>query len=270
MISQLYRFFGPARGKGAPLAPPRLVPGLCVYAIGDIHGEIGLLDRLLDRLRRDAAPRLAEGEMVVMVFLGDLVDRGPDSRGVIDRLIRLEGDLPPGCACRFLRGNHEAAMLDFLDFPPRGAEWLGFGGRETLASYGITALAEDSGAARLAVLRERMFEVFPPEHRNFLDALEPYAVYDDYVFVHAGLRPGRKLHRQTLDDLLWIREPFLSSRRREGRTVVHGHTVTTEVTFFPDRHAPARIGIDTGAYASRRLSAIRLRGAECVVIDTSM
>lgn len=240
----------------------------CVYAIGDIHGEIRLLDRLLDRIADDARHHLRHGTKVVLVFLGDYVDRGPDSRAVLDRLIALPAALPAGGACRFLRGNHEAGMVDFLRSPRHGAHWLAFGGSETLASYGIPALAEGNGSARLQALGQELERQLPPAHRHFLDRLESHAVYGDYVFVHAGLRPGVRLDRQKRDDMMWIREPFLSSLRGGRHTVVHGHTITDQVSFHPHPETPLRIGVDTGAYASGVLSAVRLHGHDRHVIDS--
>lgn len=248
--------------------PPCAPPGVCVYAVGDIHGEVRLLDRLLVRLRADMEVVRAEGDEVALVFLGDYVDRGHDSRGVLERLLDLPATLPPGCRCRFLRGNHEAAMEDFLRVPARGGDWLAFGGTETLASYGIPALADGVSKGRLHALAKQLETQLPQRHRDFLRGLENSAVYGDYVFVHAGVRPGLPLERQKVEDLLWIREPFLSSMRRGERTVVHGHTVTEAVEVHPDEEAPIRIGIDTGAYASGMLSAIRLRGVDRRIFHT--
>lgn len=253
-------------GRAARNAPPRLPPGLCVYAVGDIHGHSRLLDHLLEQLRDDMAARRAAGDTVSIVFLGDYVDRGPDSRGVLDRLIALPDTLPDGCHCRFLRGNHEVAVETFLQIPASGADWLGFGGNATVENYGVPPW---DGNAPLAPLAEHLDRNLPSDHRAFLQGLELTAVYGDYVFVHAGLRPGIALARQRAEDLLWIREPFLSSTQRGTHTVVHGHTVTRAVTFHPDAAAPIRIGVDTGAYASGILSAIRLRDEECVVFDTA-
>lgn len=257
------------RGKTARSAqPPSLPQGLCVYAVGDIHGEHLLLDRLMDRLHGDIRARRNDGEQVVVVFVGDYVDRGPDSRGVLDRLIALPGLLPRECRCHFLRGNHEDAMQAFLKNPEDGGDWLAFGGTETLASYGIAALPNGNSKSRLRLLGAELAKVLPREHRDFLDGLEMWVSYGDYAFVHAGVRPNVPLERQRSQDLMWIREPFLSSRTRHSHTIVHGHTVTEDVAFHPVADNPHRIGIDTGAYASGVLSAIRLRGDERMVIDT--
>ena len=237
-------------GSPRPTGPEPSVPaGVRVYAIGDIHGERRLLEMLLERIAEDVASVRTPGARPLLVFLGDYVDRGHDSRGTIERLCARP---LPGIDCRFLAGNHEQAMMDFLRKPEACAEWLRFGGTETLASYGIRVFA-GSGPAHLRVLRDRLTERLPEPHLRFLSTLEPSLVVGDYLFVHAGIRPGRRLDRQKLDDLLWIREPFLSSTRRHERIVVHGHTVVERPELLPNR-----IGIDTGAYATGVLTALVL------------
>ena len=238
-------------GPSAPEQAPALPEGLRVYAVGDIHGERRLLERLLERIAEDIAAAPASEARPLLVFLGDYVDRGHDSRGTLERLCSRP---LPGADCRFLAGNHEQAMLDFLEKPEANAAWLRFGGTETLASYGIRASA-GGGVAHLRSLRDRLAERLPETHRRFLAALEPSLVLGGYLFVHAGIRPGRRLDRQKLDDLLWIREPFLSSTRQHERVVVHGHTVVDRPELLPNR-----IGIDTGAYATGVLTALVLEG----------
>lgn len=263
MRSLLRSIFGPlahrtAAGRTAASAPPAAPDGLCLYAIGDIHGERRCLERLLAAIGEDAGRRQAEdGLQPVLVFLGDYVDRGPDSRGVLDRLCAMAAEAAAGTgpACRFLLGNHEAAMLDFLREPAAGAQWLSYGGAEALASYGVRASVGIADAARCRALRDALEERMPEEHRAFIESLELMAVFGDYVFVHAGVRPGVSLERQRPDDLLWIREPFLSSPRRHEKVVVHGHTVVDEPQILPNR-----IGLDTGAYATGVLTAVALHG----------
>ena len=242
-----------------PLDRMPLVPtGLCVYAVGDIHGERSALERLLALITTDIAENAAEDgtgpRRPVLIFLGDYVDRGPDSAGVLDRLCR--GPLP-GVECRFLAGNHEDAMLNFLEDPVGHADWLRFGGAETLVSYGIRASVGITDSVRCRALRDELVERLPDQHRHFLDDLETRAEIGDYLFVHAGIRPGRRLERQRRDDLLWIREPFLSSSARHSKVVVHGHTIVDAPEF---RHN--RVAIDTGAYATGVLSALVLHGSE--------
>ncbi|HEY0835742.1 MAG TPA: metallophosphoesterase family protein [Azospirillum sp.] len=234
-------------GVGRPRAPrpaPRVPEGMVVYAIGDVHGERTALERLLDRIRDDAARRQAAP---VAVFVGDYIDRGADSRGVLDLLC---ADPLPGFTVRRLLGNHEQAMLDFLDTPDGGTEWLEFGGVATLDSYGVRGLVGAPDGARLNALRQELAARLPDAHQRLLRSLEPYAVYGDYAFVHAGIRPGGPLAQQRLEDLLWIREPFLGWPAHHEKVIVHGHTVVPAPQILPNR-----IAIDTGVYASGVLTA---------------
>ncbi len=238
---------------GQPAASAPCVPdGICVYAIGDIHGQRAALDAMLARIDDDARTRQQAGLRPILVFLGDYVDRGLDSCGVLDRLCA--GPLR-GIECRFLLGNHEAAMLDFLKDPVRAAEWLSYGGAEALGSYGIRASVGVRDSARCRGLRDALAERLPDEHLRFLQALEPMVVIGDYAFVHAGIRPRRALARQRTDEIITIREPFLSWPHRHEKVIVHGHTIVErpEVT-------RNRIGIDTGAYATGVLTALVLCG----------
>jgi serine/threonine protein phosphatase 1 len=239
------------RPAAVPESPAAVPEGWLVYAVADIHGEAGLLCRMLAAIRSDAGSHPPARTLVV--FLGDYIDRGPDSWGVLERLT---GDPLPGMAVRFLLGNHEAVMLDFLAGGAVGAEWLRFGGLETLASYGIAAVGAPT-PARLAQLRDELAARLPPRHAAFLQGLEQSCTVGDYAFVHAGIRPGRPLEAQIPEDLLWIREPFLSDPRLHGPVIVHGHTVTPA----PEQR-PNRIGLDTGAYATGVLTALRLEGTD--------
>lgn len=248
---------GAAEAAGTP-AIPVMVPDIRLYAIGDIHGELLLLDRLLSLISGDAARH--PGRHIVLVFLGDYIDRGPHSRGVLDRLTT--GPLP-GAEVRFLAGNHEAAMLDFIADPVANARWLDFGGAEAMASYGVRASVGVRDRGRLKDLRDQFTDRLPDTHRRFLDALEDYAVYGDYAFVHAGVKPGRALERQRRDDLLWLREPFLSSPARHGKVIVHGHTIVEAPEIRPNR-----IAVDTGAYATGVLSAVVLDGVCQTFLNT--
>lgn len=257
-IPSLLRDLFATTGRNGCPATPLAPDGICVYAVGDVHGQLRELELLIELIARDAA-RLREEEDVapLLVFLGDYVDRGPNSRGVLDVLCELAARARNGAgmACRFLVGNHEAAMLDFLRDPNAGAEWLEYGGAETLASYGVQAPVGATGAARRKALRDSLEERMPESHHSFLGALETLIVLGDYAFVHAGIRPSQPLSRQTAKDLLWIREPFLSSRKRHEKVVVHGHTVVDSPELLPNR-----IGIDTGAYATGILTAVALHG----------
>lgn len=247
----LRRFFS------SPRAVARGQPGWRAYVIGDVHGRLDLLDRLLDDIAADHQSR--PGARGLIVVVGDLIDRGPDSKGVIERLRRL--DLP-GFRVVGLAGNHEEALLTILSGDPRPIEgWLRFGGGETLISYGadpqaIAALAPEDAQRRIA-------EVIPVEHRFFLEELGDSLRFGDYLFVHAGIRPGVPLELQSIRDLRWIREPFLSDTRDHGMVVVHGHTISDEV-----EEVGSRIGIDTGAYATGRLTALAIDGDQRWLLAT--
>lgn len=228
--------------------------GLRVYAIGDVHGCLTECDRLLDSIREDAESALTRGVACRVVFLGDVIDRGPDSRGVLDRVI---GGLPDALPSLCLLGNHEAGLRDFLADPVGGAGWLLSGGVETLASYGVRTSVGITGPKRLADLAGRVAAAIPDVHRQFIARLPPLIEIGDYAFVHAGVRPGRALDRQRPEDLIGIRGPFLSSTRWHGRMIVHGHTVVDQPVVTSNR-----IGIDTGAYRTGRLTALVVEGEE--------
>lgn len=232
--------------------------GAVAYAIGDVHGRPDLVRRLLDRIVDDAATRRAQRRLIV--FLGDYVDRGPDSAGVIDLL--LEGP-PAGFEARYLMGNHEDFMLRFLAGEPLGELWAMNGGDATLASYGIRIGDPRFHRDGWQGIRRALVERLPERHRRFLDTLSLSHREGDVLFVHAGIRPGVAIADQTADDLLWIREEFLDSRRDLGVLVVHGHTPARR----PEVRAH-RIGIDTGACMTGRLTAVALEGAEHAFLST--
>lgn len=249
MLSRLFRRH--AR-EPMPAGPPaRLPEGLRVYAIGDVHGCAGLLD-LIDAQIADevAADPPARG---VVIGLGDYVDRGPDSAGVLDRLLAPH---PSGLERLLLRGNHEAVMLSARDDAAALDAWRQFGGVETLLSYGIDfrlASQRSNGPALVPLLRARV----PGEHFELLQSTRRSVIIGDYFFCHAGVRPGVALGEQREEDLLWIREPFLSSHADFGKLIVHGHTPVDEPEIRPNR-----INIDTGAYASNQLTCLVLEGEQ--------
>lgn len=230
--------------------PPALPSGLAVYAIGDIHGELSALRNLLSEIVADAG-RHPPATRRIIVCLGDYVDRGPDSRGVIELLA---AGPPSGFELRCLRGNHDQAMLDFLREPEAAEDWFRFGAAATLDSYGI-GTAGGTGPGRLTGLRDALAAGLPPGHRAFLENLEPSMVLGDYAFVHAGIRPGRPFAQQDLHDLMWIREPFLSWPGRHEKVIVHGHSVVAVPQVLPNR-----VALDTGAYATGVLTAAALDG----------
>lgn len=229
-----------------------LAPGMRVYAIGDVHGQDDLLDMMLGRIRADVEAT-GHGVQSTLIMMGDYVDRGLGSARVIERLSTLQG-MP--FSTRFLKGNHEAAMLDFLDDAETGPVWVQYGGGETLASYGVQPPSPQDDAPIWHAAQAALLEALPDHHAAFLDALEPFVVEPPYIFVHAGVDPAKPLAEQTDQDLFWIRDKFLYSQRKFEHIVVHGHTPEPE-PFHDDR----RIGIDTGAYLSGVLTAVRLEGA---------
>ncbi|HVI99020.1 MAG TPA: metallophosphoesterase family protein [Sphingomonas sp.] len=231
-------------------AAPRTVPaGRRVYAIGDVHGRLDLLDDLIARIERDDAAR--PSAHTDWVLLGDLVDRGPDSAGVIDRVIRLSNEYPN---VRLLIGNHEEVFLGALDGDPESLKlFTRIGGRETILSYGIGE--DDYDRLDWDTLSARIRAAVPDHHVAFLRQAEDVIEIGDYAFVHAGIRPGVSLADQRATDLRWIRDRFLGHEDDFGKMIVHGHTITDE-----PQELPNRIGIDTGAFESGRLTALGLEG----------
>lgn len=245
-----------------PEPKPASTDGRRLYAVGDVHGRLDLLDPLLDLIRQDAAD-LGDEAKPVLIFVGDYVDRGAYSKGVIDRVIELQGGSE--FEVRALKGNHEEAMLAFLADPNFGPTWTEHGGAQTLASYGVTPPIFRMDDKEWEKACEAFAEVLPPAHFAFLTGLELMVIFGDYVFVHAGLRPGVPLEAQREQDLLWIRQDFLGVDRPFEKIVVHGHTPTEEA--FLGRR---RIGIDTGAYATGVLTAVRLDAGERRFIQFSV
>lgn len=245
----------------APASAAATVPaGMRVYAVGDIHGRADLLRRLLRLIEADNA-RQAPAEMR-LIFLGDYIDRGPASREVIDILM---DDPPFADQVVRLRGNHEEAMLAFLDDPARTRIWLDWGGLATMVSYGVRLPPDRLPPGQLLpYLSRRLGELLPAAHRNFLERLPVQETVGDYLFVHAGVNPEVPLDRQDPFDLTTIRSPFLDWGRPLGKVVVHGHTISLEGPEI----LSWRIGIDTGAYATGRLTALVLEGDSCRVITT--
>jgi serine/threonine protein phosphatase 1 len=238
------------RSKARAEPPPGLPSGLVVYAIGDVHGRLDLLEQMTDLVAADAA-RLRPGEQARLIFLGDYVDRGPASKGVVDHLLALKRDRR--FRVQTLKGNHEAALLAFLDDARGGPTWATYGGLETLRDYIGRAPPATADTATWEAVREAFIEAMPPEHLVFYQDLELYSVLGDYIFVHAGLRPGVALEDQKEHDLLSIRTDFLSAKRGFDRVVVHGHTPNLEPVI-----GPQRIGIDTGAFATGVLTCLKL------------
>lgn len=244
-LSRLFK-----RRDTALAGPPRVADNLRVYAVGDIHGCRERLRKLHDAIVADAAG--ATGRKVI-VYLGDYVDRGEDSAGVIADLLR---DEPAGFERIFLKGNHEDFLLRSLEDKGALLPWLANGGDSTCRAYGVDPSAPPEGVKDLlGWVQERLLELLPPRHLAFLKDLKLTHGEGDYLFVHAGVRPGIDLESQSEEDLLWMREPFLSNKRSLGKVVVHGHTPSVD----PEQR-PNRIGIDTGACYGGALTAVVLEG----------
>jgi serine/threonine protein phosphatase 1 len=242
-----------------PQAEP--APRRLLYAVGDIHGRADLLSKLLEQIRCDVADS-APPERPILIFVGDYIDRGPSSREVVDIILSLqaEGFFSVGA----LRGNHDQFLLDFLQDGSSGPMWLEFGGAATLAAYGVkpprSRVDVDAWAETAAELARNM----PPEHRRFFESTAPMAVFENFVLVHAGVRPNIPLEDQAPEDLIGIRNTFLQDDDPSpGNIVVFGHTPQSEPLL-----THSKIGIDTGAYATGILTAVRLFEGRPTFIQT--
>lgn len=252
----LRALFGARRQREA--ASAAVPAGQRVYAIGDVHGRLDLLVRLLASIEEDDRARRPAESHVVM--LGDLIDRGPRSADVVEFFLSRR---PGFAAFHFLMGNHEEAMIRSLrpKADPREIGWLQFGGMETLASYGVAEEVFDLLGWQLS---DELRLHVPRAHIEFITGFEDSLRFGDYLFAHAGIRPGVALDRQSSRDLRWIRREFLEDESDHGAIVIHGHTITAEPEFRPNR-----IGIDTGAYCSGVLTALGLEGAERWILATA-
>lgn len=244
-------------GRSGTRTKPFVPDGLRIYAIGDIHGRYDLLQELAGLIARDLEQHRIERS--IEIYLGDYVDRGPASRAVLGYL----SSAPSICDQRIcLKGNHDEIFLSFLHEPSVLMDWRGLGGLETLFSYGLSPpMSRDPELA--SKCQKQLLEIIPESHVAFLRGLPLRAEFGTYLFVHAGLRPDRSKDSQDEEDLLWIREPFLSSRRDHGCIVVHGHTPRDEYELRPNR-----INVDTGAYLSGRLTCAVLEGSAARFIQT--
>jgi serine/threonine protein phosphatase 1 len=229
-----------------------------VYAIGDIHGRVDLLRAAHARILADA--RGSRAKRKVVVYVGDYIDRGSDSRQVIDLLL----DEPlPGFRAVHLRGNHEEALLNFLQDSTVAPDWFFYGGDATLSSYGVARPTPGGGPQGLLAVQAEFKAKLPERHLAFYRSLASSHREGDYLFVHAGIRPGVPLESQSDHDLLWIREAFLQSDADHGCVVVHGHTISPRPEVKSNR-----IGIDTGAYATGRLTCLMVERDEREFLTT--
>lgn len=259
MISRLFQRKPAAAPVRAP-SPPAAPEGVVVWAIGDIHGRLDVLKPLVEAIIDDAAASAPDRTMVV--FLGDYIDRGPESAGVVRYLMSLSA--VAGIEWRFLKGNHEEAMLTFLEDPSFGLEWCQYGGGATLWSYDLREPDMKHRPEAWRALSQDLAHKVAAEERTFLEDLELSLSAGDYFFAHAGARPGRALTDQTSRDLMWVRRSFLDSEEAFEKIVVHGHT-PAEAVHIDHR----RIGLDTKAYDSGILSAVRLSGTERVIFQAT-
>jgi serine/threonine protein phosphatase 1 len=244
--------FTPRRDSG-----PRGARGWRAYVVGDIHGRLDLLDALLDKVHQDLDRRPAR--KTLLVFVGDLIDRGPQSAQVVERLRTYSRR---GVRPIFLLGNHEEVLLRILAGDESLIDsWVKFGGLQCLESYGVDAsvLRSRAGAELLEVVQRAVSK----DHVTFLESFVDSCRFGDYLFVHAGIRPGVEIDQQRQSDLRWIRDPFLLDETDHGFVVVHGHTIRSEVEVRPNR-----IAIDTGAYRTGILTALAVEGSKSWYLDT--
>jgi serine/threonine protein phosphatase 1 len=233
---------------------PKLPDGVRIYAISDIHGCAHLLEQMFRVIDADIAH--SKPFRAIEVFLGDYIDRGPDSRLTLDLLIKRarRGNTV------FLKGNHEAFLAEVFRDPSRIADWAPVGGLQTLISYGLSPSSDPDDEEQIALVRE-LAATMPPQHREFLTRLRLTFTCGDFLFVHAGVRPGIPLSQQREADLLWIREEFLHSQKNFGKYVVHGHTPVRSAEVLANR-----ANIDTGAYATGNLTLLSIQGSSLLAV----
>ncbi len=254
MLARLFKKAAISR----PLDTARVPDGVRIYAIGDIHGRNDLLRTLLTKIDADNASRGPADTQII--FLGDLMDRGEDSAGVIETAIALRNS---GKKVRFLMGNHEEVFVRACrkNDPKVTRFFLRIGGEATVLSYAITRA--EYITLDMEQLSERLTTLVPQEHLEFVEGFEDQIVIGDYAFVHAGIRPGVPLSEQKPSDLRWIREDFVDQRGDLEKVIVYGHTIYDDI-----EERGSRIGIDTGAYASGKLTALALEGGERWYLQT--
>ena len=233
---------------------PKLPDGIRIYAVGDIHGCADLLHNVFGAIDHHIA-RSAPAR-TLHVFLGDYIDRGPASRQTVDLLIE-RGHRNESV---FLKGNHEAFLFEVLQDASRLDVWREYGGYQTLMSYGL-APSIRPGRKERDELMQALQRIMPNCHRHFFGHLKPSFCCGDFFFAHAGVRPGVPLRQQREEDLLWIRDEFLQSEEDFGKFIVHGHTPVQEPEIRPNR-----INIDTGAFATGRLTLLTIEGEQMFAI----
>ncbi len=257
MLTALKSFFGTSRSKPEP---PASRVGRLVYAIGDIHGRLDLFERMIGHIRAD---EMVVAERPLIVLLGDYVDRGPDSAAVLSRILRLQAE--PWCDVEVLLGNHEEYLLKFLHTAHHGPAWVDYGGGSTLGSYGVALPISRTDPSQWEEVRKAFSEALPEAHLALLKGMKYLLKVDDYVFVHAGVRPDMPLEAQGPETFLWVRGAFMAAEKACDFVVVHGHTPEDEPA---DKRW--RIGIDSGAYATGVLTAVRLRDVSRRIIQVRL
>ncbi len=246
-----------SRRKKPAFVTPLLPEGERIYCIGDIHGRADLLQSLHRKIQLDAESYTGRKWLV---YLGDYIDRGQDSNLVIETLAQ---EPIQGFDIVHLRGNHEQSMLDFLTNADVGRAWFNYGGQLTLVSYGVCFAKLPTAAADYVSLQQALIKALPEAHLHFLRSCRHGFMRGNYYFVHAGIRPGIALDQQQDQDLLWIRDEFIEYTGAYEKIIVHGHTISEEPVFKPNR-----IGVDTGAYLSGNLSCVVLQDDTQRIIDT--
>lgn len=242
---------------GVHLLDAEAPAGMRIFAVGDIHGRLDLLEAILERITADLNTNPPADWRII--FLGDYCDRGPETRGVVELLAAQCEAEPRNIA---LRGNHDQGLIDFIFGGENASLFVNHGGAETAASYGVAA-AFDTEAGQGAT-RDALAAAIPPRQLSFLSELPYSASFGDFFFCHAGIKPGVALADQEPDDLIWIRTPFLNDPQLHAKVVVHGHTPCAEPEFMPNR-----ICVDTGACRSGILSALVIDGAEKRVLSVT-
>jgi serine/threonine protein phosphatase 1 len=238
-----------------------LPDNLTIQAIGDVHGCLGLLEKLLNKLSSE----VPKNHNRALIFLGDLIDRGDDSYGVIECIVNQLQQLSPNNTVITLRGNHEQLLLNFLSSPEESAEvWFRNGGKNTLTSYGVH-LPVGAAGPRLKYCRDELQQKMPPQHLRLLNSMILSHTIGDYFFCHAGVNPKRPLDRQLEKDLLWSRSTdFLDDHRLE-KIVVHGHVAVREAQW-----KVGHVNVDSGAYATGRLTALQVSGTDHKFVSVSL
>lgn len=246
--------------KPKPNVSAQIPDGQLIYAIGDLHGMYGLAKAMVSHLLEDA--RQFSDAKPHLVFLGDYVDKGDQSDAVISFLIELSAR--SDITTTFVKGNHEDALLTFLDNAEFGPQWMAYGGGPTLQSYGVSPPGNRATGELWEEVAQKFKAALPADHVAFLQSLPTSWALGGYFFVHAGIRPGRSLENQEDGDLMWIRRQFLDDRRKLPAVIVHGHSPDLEA--YCDHR---RIGIDTGAYATGKLTAARLFGSDVALLSVT-